>query len=268
MNAESLSFDRLVGIVRELRERCPWDREQTLASAGKYLIEEAYEAADAINRGDSAKIADELGDLLVQVLFATVMAEQEARFQCLAMLQAAADKLVRRHPHIYATTKAETANEVVTNWHRIKREERRAEGLHSALDGIARSLPALMLAQKLGSRAQQAGLDWADIHEVLAKVREEMDEVEGALSNDDREAAASELGDMLLALANAPRFIGYDAEDTLHRSCDKFIRRFAVVERIASERRLELTRMTAAELEALWQEAKSREWAEADDHRE
>lgn len=247
---------RLLGVVRDLRQRCPWDREQTLAEVAKYLIEEAYEAADAIARADPRAIADELGDLLVQVLFAAVIAEQEGHFPVVALPERAADKLVRRHPHVYAGTKADTAAEVVANWNRIKREERKAEGFRSALDGIARGLPALIRAQKLGTRAREAGMDWTDIHEVLAKVREEMDELEGALAANDSEAAAHELGDMLLALANAPRFIGHDAEETLSRACEKFIRRFRVVERIASARGLDLTKMTANELESLWQEAK------------
>jgi tetrapyrrole methylase family protein/MazG family protein len=246
-----------------LRRRCPWDREQTLTEVAKYLIEEAYEAADAIARGDPRAIADELGDLLVQALFAAVVAEQEGLFPLIALPQSAADKLVRRHPHVYSGGKAETAAEVVANWNQTKSEERKAEGFDSAVDGIARSLPALMRAQKLGARARQAGMDWADIHGVLAKVREEMDELEGALAADDTEAAAHELGDMLLALANAPRFIGHDAEETLRRACEKFIRRFKGVEQIASARGLELTKMTATELETLWQEAKRRDMTAA-----
>jgi MazG family protein len=254
---EALDFARLLAIVRELRERCPWDREQTLESAGKFLIEEAYEVADAIERGKSRATAEELGDLLVQVLFAAVMAEQEARFDVAAMLQAAANKLVRRHPHVYANAEAQTADEVVAHWNRIKSEERKARGFGSALDGIALSLPALTRAQKLGARARQAGMDWADIHQVLAKVREEMDEVEGALARGDSDAAANELGDMLLALANAPRFIGHDAEQVLRRSCAKFVNRFRLVERLTEQRGLELERLTAAEVESLWQEAKN-----------
>jgi ATP diphosphatase len=253
---EITQLARLLAIARELRARCPWDREQTLTDVAKYLIEEAYEAADAIARGDSLAIVDELGDLLVQVLFAAVVAEQEGRFAAVELAQRAADKLVRRHPHVYAGSKAETAAEVVANWNQIKSEERKTEGSRSALDGIARALPALMRAQKLGARARQAGMDWADIHDVLAKVREEMDELEGALAAGDCDAAADELGDMLLALANAPRFIGHDAEETLRCACEKFIRRFEGVERIASARGLDLTKMTATELEALWQEAK------------
>jgi MazG family protein len=185
-----------------------------------------------------------------------VVAEQEGQFTVVSLPQRAADKLVRRHPHVYAGDKAETAAEVVANWNQIKREERKAEGFRSALDGVARGLPALMRAEKLGTRARQAGMDWADIHEVLAKVREEMDELEGALAANDSDAAARELGDMLLALANAPRFIGHDAEETLRRACEKFICRFEKVEQIASARGLDLTKMTTAQLESLWQEAK------------
>jgi len=255
-NPEISQLARLLRVVLELREQCPWDRKQKLADLGKYLIEEAYEAADAITRGDPLAIADELGDLLVQVMFAAVVAQQEKLLPLLSLVGKAADKLVRRHPHVYGPAQAETAAEVVANWHQIKREERKAEGLHSALDGVARALPALMRAQKLGTRARQAGMDWTDIHEVLAKVREEMDELEGALAADDRDAAAGELGDMLLALGNAPRFIGYDAEETLRRACDKFVHRFENVELIAATRGLELTKMTPVELESLWQEAK------------
>jgi nucleoside triphosphate diphosphatase len=254
---EISQLERLLTIARELRDRCPWDREQTLASVAKYLIDEAYEAADAIACDDGLAIAAELGDLLVQVLFAAIIAEQEGRVSVAELSTAAADKLIRRHPHVYAGTKAETAAEVIENWNRIKSNERTAEGRGSALDGIARGLPALMRAQKLGARAREAGMDWADIHEVLAKVREEMDELEGALAANDTEAAAQELGDMLLALANAPRFIGRDAEETLRRACEKFIGRFEAVERICLARGLDLAKMTAAQLELLWQEAKA-----------
>jgi MazG family protein len=255
-NPDFRQFEQLLGIVRNLRRRCPWDREQTLGDVAKYLIEEAYEAADAIARGDSHAIADELGDLLAQVLFAAVIAEEQRHFSVVALPERAVEKLIRRHPHIYGGTKADSAAEVVANWNRIKSEERKAEGFRSVLDGIARGLPALLRAQKLGTRAHEAGMDWGDIHEVLAKVREEMDELEGALAANDREAAVHELGDMLLALANAPRFIGRDAEETLHRGCEKFIRRFRRVEQIASARGLELAQRTTSELESLWQEAK------------
>src|SRR5216684_749118 len=254
--AETRGLARLTAIVRELREKCPWDREQTLASLGKHLIEEAYEAADALEVGEPSAIADELGDLVTQGIFAAVIAEEQARFTLAAMVDAAAEKLIRRHPHVFGDATATSAGKVVANWSRIKQEELRKSGATSALDGVARAMPALMRAEKLGSRARDAGMDWADIHAVLAKVREEMDEVEGALARNDPDAAAEELGDMLLALANAPRFIGHSAEETLRRSCDKFTTRFAAVERLVAERGLDLQKLTPDEIESLWQQAK------------
>ncbi|HXZ87625.1 MAG TPA: nucleoside triphosphate pyrophosphohydrolase [Candidatus Binataceae bacterium] len=249
-------FARLIQVLRELRQRCPWDREQTLSSLAKNLVEEAYEAADAVAAGGSREIADELGDLLAQTLSIAVIAEEESRFSISEMIRFAADKLIRRHPHVYGDAAANTAAEVVANWNRLKQQERHDAGAKSALDGVVRAQPALMRAEKLGDRARQAGMDWADIHSVLAKVREELEEVEGALSRNDTADAAAELGDMLLAIANAPRFIGHSAEETLRRSCDKFIARFAIVERLARERSLDLKSLAPAAIEALWQEAK------------
>jgi MazG family protein len=249
-------FARLLTVLRELRQRCPRDREQTVASLGKHLVEEAYEALDAIERDDGHAIVDELGDLIAQVLAVAVIAEEGQRFRISELLHGAADKLLRRHPHVYGDTSAATSAEVIDNWNRIKQEERARGGATSALDGIARAMPALARAEKLGSRARHAGMDWRDIHDVLAKVREEMDEVEGALANNDTDAAAGELGDMLLALANAPRFIEHNAEETLRRACDKFARRFAAVERLASSRGLDLKQMRADQIDALWNEAK------------
>ncbi|HEX3409406.1 MAG TPA: nucleoside triphosphate pyrophosphohydrolase [Candidatus Binataceae bacterium] len=249
-------FTRLLTVLRELRQRCPWDQEQTVASLGKHLVEEAYEALDAIERDDDHAIIDELGDLLAQVFAVAVIAEERQRFRIAELFQWAADKLVRRHPHVYGDIGAATSAEVIDNWNRIKQAERTTGGATSALDGIARAMPALARAEKLGSRARQAGMDWHDIHDVLAKVREEMDEVEGALANNDVDAAAGELGDMLLALANAPRFIDHNAEETLRRACDKFALRFKMVEQMAASRGLDLKRMSPEEIDALWKEAK------------
>lgn len=255
-DATAAGFLRLMAVVRELRSQCPWDREQTIHSLARHLIEEAYESADAIEGGSSGAIADELGDLLAQMLFIAVIAEEETRFAVAQMLQGAADKLVRRHPHVYGGVRAESVEQVVENWDRMKAQEARSAGTASALESVARALPALMRAEKLGSRARQAGMDWADIHAVLVKVREELEEVEGALARNDTDDAAAELGDMLLALANAPRFIGHNAEETLRRSCDKFMMRFAAVEQLAAARGIDLKSLTPAAVEALWQEAK------------
>lgn len=258
-NDAAREFSRLFGIIRELRRRCPWDREQTLASLGRHLVEEAYESLDAIERDSAPAIVDELGDVIAQALAIGAIAEEGARFTIAQVMRAAADKLVRRHPHVYADTQAATSSEVVANWERIKQAERAAAGAKSALDGVARSLPSVTRAEKLGARAREAGMDWRDIHAVLAKVREEMDEVEGALAADDLAGAAAEIGDMMLALANAPRFIGYRAEETLRGACDKFVARFGRVERIAAARGLDLRTLPPERLDALWNESKRAE---------
>jgi MazG family protein len=266
MGGPADEFLALLEVVRELRQRCPWDREQTLTSASRHLIEEAYETADAIEHGGDREIDDELGDLLVQVLFAANIAEERRGLEVAAMLRRAREKLVRRHPHVYAGVAAEGSAEVVANWDKLKQKERAAAGATSALDGVARALPALTRAQKLGERARSVGMDWAGAAAVLDKLSEEIEETRAALARGERAHAAEELGDAMLALANAPRFIGHDAETTLRRACDKFIERFKRVERVAAARKLELAKLDPQQIEALWQEAK-RSLGNDDDHR-
>jgi MazG family protein len=247
---------RLLEVVRKLRAECPWDREQTVSSTSRHVIEEAYEVADAIAANDNAAIAEELGDLLYQSLFVAVLAEDESRFSLAKVARDAADKFIRRHPHIYGDVKADTVDQVLSNWEKIKSAEKKDAGKDAGLGQTGRGLPALMRAEKLGEKARRKGMDWADVGEVLKKVREELDEAEAALAIGDRDAIASEIGDMMLALANAPRFIGHDAEETLRRACDKFVGRFEMVERLASSRSLDLKQMSPSDLESLWQEAK------------
>lgn len=247
---------RLLAVVRKLRAECPWDREQTVASTSRHLIEEAYETADAIASNKNSDIAEELGDLLVQTLFVAVIAEDESRFSLEKVARDAAEKFIRRHPHIYGDVKADTVEQVLTNWDQIKADEKKDAGKDPGLGATGRGLPALMRAEKLGEKARRKGMDWVDIRDVLKKVREELDEIEAALGEGDHDAAASEVGDMMLALANAPRFIGHNAEETLRRACDKFVGRFEAVERLAATRNLDLKKMSPSELESLWQEAK------------
>ncbi len=255
-NSALRELTRLLEVVRKLRAECPWDREQTVASTSRHLIEEAYEVADAIAANDNADIAEELGDLIVQSLFVAVIAEDESRFSLAKVARDAADKFIRRHPHIYGNVKADTVDQVLSNWDRIKGEEKKDAGKDPGLGETGRGLPALMRAEKLGEKARRKGMDWQDVREVLKKVREELDEAEAALAEGDHDAVASEIGDMMLALANAPRFIGHNAEETLRRACDKFVGRFEAVDRLASSRNLDLKQMSPADLEALWQEAK------------
>src|SRR5579863_5985029 len=219
-NSALREIARLIEVVRKLRAECPWDREQTVASTARHIIEEAYETADAIASNDNADIAEELGDLLVQSLFVAVIAEDESRFNLETVARDAAEKLIRRHPHIYGDVKADTVDQVLANWDKIKAEEKTDAGKDPGLGQTGRGLPALMRAEKLGEKARRKGMDWQSVSEVLKKVREELDEAEAALAQGDHAALASELGDMMLALANAPRFIDHNAEETLRRACD------------------------------------------------
>jgi MazG family protein len=253
--SERDSFEKLLSVIRELREKCLWDREQTLASTAKHLIEEAYEAADALRRGEGDGSADELGDVLVQVLFAAVIGAQSGSFDVSAILEAARAKLIRRHPHVYGDVKAETVEEIVRNYDRIKDAERGGGGERSSV-AAGGALPALMRAEKLGEHARRRGMDWTAAAQVLRKVREELDEAEEAIARGDERAARDEIGDMLLALANAPRFLGGSAEEVLRRACEKFVERFERAQKLAESRGLRLSELSADDVEALWQEAK------------
>jgi MazG family protein len=252
-------FARLAAVVRELRQKCVWDREQTLAGSARHLIEEAYEAADAIAAGQRAEIAEELGDLIVQAIFSSTLAAETGAPDLGVVLKQAADKLIRRHPHVYGDAQAETTAQVMVQWDKIKAQEKvgKQSASGSALADTARALPALMRAEKLGEKARRLGMDWAGAREVLNKVREELGEAEDALARGDDAMLIEELGDLMLAAANVPRFIGGNAEETLRRACDKFIARFAALEAIAASRNLSLTAMSPAEIESLWQEAKN-----------
>lgn len=249
-------FAKLLAVVAELRTRCLWDREQKLADTPRHLIEEAYEVADAVGRGEASEIADELGDLIAQCIFVATILKENSQLDMTAVLKGAAEKLIRRHPHIYGDTKADTVEQVLDNWDRIKEREGKSETGAKSIANTGRALPSLMRAEKLGAKARRAGMDWGNIREVLAKAREEMDEIERALDHGDNDGAAEEIGDLMLAIANAPRFIGRDAEQTLRAACDKFVARFDEVARLAASRGLDLKAMTPAEIDTLWNEAK------------
>jgi MazG family protein len=256
----SAEFARLLAIVAELRTRCPWDRDQRLADTPRHLIEEAYEVADAVKRGNASEIADELGDLLAQSLFVATILRENSELDIAAVLKGATEKLIRRHPHVYADTRADTVEQVLENWEEIKQQERESKeagkpGVKS-IAGTGRALPALMRAEKLGVKVRRAGMDWAGIREVLAKAREEIEEIEHALDRGDTDGAAEEIGDLMLAIANAPRFIARDAEQTLRAACDKFVARFDHVAQLAESRGLDLKVMSPADIDALWNEAK------------
>ncbi len=232
---------------------CPWDREQTHASLTPYMIEEAYEAVDAIERDDIADMIEELGDVLLQVVLHSQLAEEAGRFSLDDVAEEVNRKLVRRHPHVFGDTVARTSSEVLRNWERIKRTEK-GERRASALDGIPAALPALSLAQTMGRKAAKLGFDWPDAAGVLAKVGEELAEISAAASADERQ---DEMGDLLFALTSACRHLGIDAESALRGATHKFAARFRRVESLARERNLDLAALDAARLDDLWQEAKT-----------
>lgn len=230
----------------------PWDREQTHLSLTPYMIEEAYEAIDAIERDDEIDMVEELGDVLLQVVLHSQLAEEEGRFSLADVAEEVNRKLVRRHPHVFGDVEVSGSSEVLHNWERIKRAEK-GERRASALDGIPTVLPALALAQTMGRKAAKLGFDWPDVAGVAAKVREELDELQRATTDAERH---DEMGDLLFALSSICRHMEINAEEALRAAARKFGDRFRRVETLAQERGLDLAALDAARLDALWEEAK------------
>lgn len=269
----SRDIQRLLDIMAALRHResgCPWDIEQNYATIAPYTIEEAYEVADAIERGDLSDLKDELGDLLLQVVFHARMAEEEGRFAFGDVVEAITSKLIRRHPHVFGNARGLSAEDVKGLWASIKAEEKRqraelraqqglppepeAKGL---LAGIPTALPGLTRAVKLQSKASTVGFDWNDARLVLAKIREEADEIEAALNDGaPEEEVAGEVGDLLFAVANLARHLDADPEAALRKTNAKFERRFAYIEAQLATRGRSLEDASLDEMDALWNEAK------------
>ncbi len=252
------AFTRLVGIMARLRGPggCPWDREQTPESLRPYLLEEAYEVLEAIDHGDPGPLRDELGDLLLQIVFQSQLAAEAGRFTVADVATAITDKLVRRHPHVFGDVQVRDARDVVRNWTRIKAEERRAAGSDGLFVGVPAALPALARAQEIGEKARHVGLDWPDLAGVLAKVREEQAELEAAIAGGDGRAIEHELGDLLLALTSVARHLEVSAELALRAASDRFVARARRVEQAARARGVALADLAPDEIDRLWAEAK------------
>jgi ATP diphosphatase len=259
----SRDIARLIEIMAALRKPgsgCPWDLAQTFATIAPYTLEEAYEVADAIARGDLAHLKDELGDLLLQVVFHARMAEEQGAFDFGDVVETITAKLVRRHPHVFADAEGRTAEAVEGLWERIKAEEKAARGeAAGALAGVPLALPALTRALKLQDKAGRVGFDWNDARAVLAKIREEADEIEAALDAGDRVHVAHEIGDLLFAVVNLARHMAADPEGVLRATNLKFERRFAAIERALAERGRRPQDATLEEMDALWEAAKAAE---------
>lgn len=258
-------FDRLVRTVWRLRQEdgCPWDREQTHESLARYMVEEAYEAAEALRAGDAPHMAEELGDVLYQVVLNSQVASEDDAFSIDDVCRAIGEKLVRRHPHVFGDVGAQTPEEVARIWDVAKRREREAAGgpakadVTGLLDSVPRSMPALMQCQKISARAAKAGFEWDDVSGVWEKVREERDEFEREPKGS--QSRALEFGDLLFALVNVARMEGIDAELALARSNEKFRRRWSRMEELARERGCALEALSTAKLNGLWDRAKEEE---------
>ena len=287
-NFQVPSFDQLCEIVARLRapDGCPWDREQTHATLRSYLIEESYEVLDALDSGDDAKFAEEMGDLLLQVVFHAEIAREQGRFSVADVVRSIHDKMVRRHPHVFGKVRARDSAQVLRNWERIKAEERltvqqsvrqaapkngaaaatTSERRASLLDGVSRGLPAMLQALQLTRKAARAGFDWHDADGIFEKLREEMAEVRHALTEKDSARAEEELGDLLFAAVNLARFVEVDPEIALQKANVKFQRRFMEMETAAAERAGSFADLPREEMESLWDAVKLRENSHSESH--
>src|SRR5882757_3701107 len=268
----SRDISRLIEIMARLRtpvSGCPWDLEQDFASIAPYTIEEAYEVVDAIARGDLDDLREELGDLLLQVVFHARMAEEQNAFSFGDVVEAISRKMIRRHPHVFADEHGHlTPSHVKEAWDRIKAEEKAERAARrpqqpaehkSLLSGVKAGQPALTRAMELQRKASSVGFDWNDPRAVLHKIREEADEIEAALDNGDADELAAETGDLLFALVNLARHVGADPETALRGTNAKFERRFAYIERALAAKGRSLEEASLAEMDALWNEAKGEE---------
>jgi tetrapyrrole methylase family protein / MazG family protein len=256
---EGTSFESFAEIVAHLRapNGCPWDREQTHETLRKHLLEESYEAISAIDSGDFADMREEFGDLLLQVVLQSQIANEETQFNINQVIYGIHSKIVRRHPHVFGDVEVEGVEGVLANWEKLKEKERRGKkGEKGLLDGVPKALPALSQAQEYQDRAARVGFDWAGIDGVLDKVKEEIEEIKNAETDFE---LASEIGDLLFALVNVARWKHVDAESALRGTNMKFKKRFAYVEQGAKRQEQNLSELSLEEMDALWNEAKARE---------
>lgn len=251
---------RLLDVMRRLRapDGCPWDREQTIESLRGNLIEETYEVVDAMDSGDRSALCEELGDLLLQVVFQSQIADEEGAFCFDDVAAGIADKLIRRHPHVFGDVQAETADDVIRNWEKIKKTEKGGDKPRSLVDGIPKHLPALSRAHLVQKRVAKVGFEWEEVSGVVDKLEEELEEVKEAMANQDADAIREELGDLLFSVVNLSRYLGHESETLLNENIVKFMRRFQGLEdQIHAEGR-ELESCSLDELEAVWQAVKQR----------
>jgi MazG family protein len=259
MDRSADAVKKLLALMARLRgpDGCPWDREQTLKTLRPYVLEETYEVLEAMESGDPREHCEELGDLLLQIVFQARIAEEEGRFDFADVAEAISAKLVRRHPHVFGDVQVKDAEGVMRQWVALKREEKAARGGgHSVLEGVPRELPALARAERLTEKASRIGFDWPDAAGARAKVEEELGELDEAIQRGDRERVEDELGDVLFAVANLARKLSLPPEEALRNAVARFIARFEHVERELERRGVPHGTATLEEMDRLWEEAK------------
>jgi XTP/dITP diphosphohydrolase len=253
MNQTETQFLRLVNIMDELREKCPWDKKQTIDTLRQLTIEETYELADAITEHDWKSIKEELGDLLLHIVFYAKIGKENNQFSLDEVISGVCEKLISRHPHIYGDVKVENDEEVKQNWEKLKLKE----GKKSVLSGVPLSLPSVVKAMRLQEKAKQVGFEWENAGQVWEKVKEEENELLDAIKNDNQQNIEEEFGDLLFSLVNYSRFLKIDAENALEKTNKKFISRFMAMEEAAAKKGLDLHNMSLIEMDELWNQIKS-----------
>lgn len=246
------AFNRLLDIMDTLREKCPWDQKQTLESLRHLTIEETYELADAILENDLEEVKKELGDVLLHIVFYAKIGSEKGAFDIADIANTIANKLIDRHPHIYGDVAVKDEEEVKQNWEKLKLKE----GRTSVLEGVPKSLPALIKANRIQDKVAGVGFDWEQPEQVWEKVQEELKELNDEVKNNNTDAIASEFGDVLFSMINYARFIGVNPENALERTNKKFINRFQFLEQAAKKEGKELTKMSLAEMDVYWNESK------------
>lgn len=261
------AFDRLVSVIRALRAPggCPWDIAQTHDSLRRGMVEECYEVVDAIEKKDIPNLREELGDVLLQVIMHSVIAEEEGEFTLADVCEEESEKMLRRHPHVFGENVEKynkngtfSVDNVLDLWENVKRDEKQETAQTASMEKIPRDLPALLRAEKVQKKARKVGFDWDDVSEAFAKVDEETAELRDAFSDGDKAHIKEELGDLLFAVVNVARFLDVDPEDALNSTSRKFIDRFSYIEKTAAANGRRLEDMTLAEMDALWEEAKEK----------
>lgn len=253
MDARLIAFQRLLDIMDQLREQCPWDKKQTMESLRYLTLEEVYELSDAIVENDFDEIKKELGDVMLHLVFYSKIASESNRFNISDVLNGICDKLVHRHPHIYGDIKVSSEEEVKANWEKLKLKE----GKKSVLEGVPKSLPAMVKAIRIQEKARGVGFDWDDKEQVWSKVQEELAEFKQEIDNKDSQKSKQEFGDLLFSLINYSRFIDINPEDALEKTNKKFIKRFQFMEKELSKENKTMDQMSLSELDVYWNKAKT-----------